>query len=162
MFTWIRLMLFVGGLAVLPACQITPSHAPADTPPADVQTITEHWPDGGLRLERHVLRLPDGTFQDHGLYTCWYPSGQKEYEGLYVSGQLHGVEVRWHDNGQKAVEQHWDHGVRHGPRYNWDPQGRLRKEEFYVNDRPDGTWTVYKDNGEVKWQQKFRAGNPLP
>lgn len=158
----IRFALVLFASSVLSACASTQPRAAERNSDTDVQTITEHWPDGRVRVERHVMRLPDDTLQDHGLYTCWFPSGQKEYEGLYVRGQLHGVEVRWHDNGQKAVEQHWDHGARHGPRYNWDPQGRLRKEEFYVNDRPDGTWTVYKDNGEIKWRQKFSAGDPIP
>jgi YD repeat-containing protein len=125
------------------------------------EVVREFWPDGQLRVEREVVRRPDGTLVNHGAYTSWLADGQKEYEGSYVRGQTDGVEYQWHDNGQLRSEQHYALGLRQGPRYDWDAQGRLRKEEHYADDLPDGQWTIWEGDGRIKWQGAFERGEPV-
>lgn len=147
-------------LALSAGCQrAAPSPMP-DAPPADVDVVREHWPNGRLKVEQQVLRRSDGTVVPHGRYTAWYDNGQMEYEATYVEGQIDGIETAWHRNGQKRTEQHYRRGLRHGPRYAWDEHGRLRQEENYADDLPHGTWTIWRDNGEVKWQAEFDHGVP--
>ena len=122
-----------------------------------VETI---WPDGKPRLRKQVLRQPDGTLLDHGIYTTWYDNGQKEFEGVYARGQLDGVATSWHRNGQKWVEEPYRLGRRHGARFSWDDKGVLRKEEHFVDDKPDGTWTTWDAQGRIKSQQHFDQGAP--
>jgi hypothetical protein len=147
-------------------CQQTdrPGSSPEtlDRPPESAQVVEEFWPDGALRLRKHVLCEPGRSPVDHGTYTRWYQNGHKEYEATYVRGQLQGIETTWHKNGQKHSEQYYDQGQRHGVRRDWDEQGRLRREEHYVKDRPDGTWTIWKPNGNIEWQARFDHGQPLP
>jgi hypothetical protein len=157
----IGFIAFVGIAAGLWGCQSNGGPAPGDRRVLNTQVIEDHWPNGQLRTRRHVLREEDGTLMDYGLYTCWYRSGQKEYEGRYDEGRLDGVETRWHENGEKATEQEYRMGLRHGYRRDWDPSGRLRKEEQYADDLPHGVWSVWKDNGDVKWQQVYRHGRPV-
>ena len=145
-----------------PGVRTAPLDQPADQAEEPQEIVEEFWPDGKPRLHRQVLRSPDGGLVNDGTYTRWYDNGRKEYEAVYVRGQLHGVETSWHRNGQKRTEQHYDHGVRHGVRHDWDEQGRLRREEHYVKDRPHGTWTIWKPDGTVKWQARFDHGKPLP
>lgn len=148
------------------ACQHANPGAPAaqtaEQPKEPVEIVEEFWPDGTPSLRKHVLRQPDQTLLNHGLYTRWHPNGRKAYEANYTRGQLHGVETAWHENGEKRAEQHYDHGLRHGLRRDWDQQGRLRREEGYVKDRPHGTWTIWKGDGTIKWQARFDHGQPLP
>jgi hypothetical protein len=169
----------LAALCMTPACQQTAkappdaassrarlgSGAPAALPgpatrPANVDE--ERWPNGVLRLQREVLRQPDGTLVNHGTFTTWYDNGQKEYEGTYVRGQLDGLARSWHRNGQQWTEEHYAAGQRAGVRYAWDEKGVLRKEEHYVDDKPDGTWTVWDEKGKIKAQQHFNRGAPLP
>ncbi len=126
----------------------------------DVRVVEDHWPDGKLRLRKHVLANSDGTTVDHGAFTRWYDNGVKEYEGLFIRRKVHGLETTWHRNGQKRTEQHYDHGLRHGPRFGWDDAGRLRQEEHYVRDKPDGTWTVWDAHGKLKWRGEFDNSVP--
>ncbi len=120
---------------------------------ADV--IEQFWPDGTLRERRHVIRLPNGTMLNHGLWTRWHRNGQKEYEARYDRGRLDGVERTWHENGRPRTEQHYSAGLRNGPRIAWDPQGRKRKEEHYRNDRPVGVWTIWDPHGRIVWQGRY-------
>jgi len=155
-----RTLLFVTLVLVSPlGCQQNAAKPQAD-PPGNVETIREYWPNGQLKVEKHVLRRRDGTTVEHGLYTGWYDNGQKEYGATYVDGKLDGVETAWHRNGKKRTEQYYQHGQRHGPRYTWDEQGRLRTEENYFDDRPHGTWTIWKEDGSIKWQAEFEHGLP--
>ena len=156
-------------LAMLTLCLCLPAGctygnrpAPMDPQVEKVDIVETHWPNGKLRVRKEVIRAPEGTLVDHGLYTQWYTNGRKEYEAVFVRGKVHGVETQWHRNGQKRTEQHYDHGLRHGPRYCWDQDGKKRKEEHYVKDQPDGTWTIWDKNGRIKWQGAFDKGVPLP
>jgi|GEM_PF-1864996 len=134
--------------------------APSERVAEDVRVVEEHWPDGTLRLRKHVVAGSDGVDVDHGAFVRWYDNGLKEYEGFFVYGKVHGIETAWHRNGQKRTEQHYDHGLRHGPRFGWDEAGRLRQEEHYVRNKPDGTWTVWSANGKLKWRGEFGKGTP--
>ncbi|MCK4341649.1 MAG: hypothetical protein KAY37_08000 [Phycisphaerae bacterium] len=164
MFSDTRLVLAILTtlIVAVSGCRQGDRMTPTEQPPALVETVEEHWPNGMLRVRKEVVRAADGTFSNHGRYECWYDTGQKEYEGFYVQGKLHGVETRWHKNGRKQTEQHYEHGLRQGPRRDWDDHGRLRKEEHYLDNKPHGTWTIRKENGEIKWRQRFDHGVPLP
>jgi hypothetical protein len=133
----------------------------APAAPANVRTAQEYWPDGNLRLRKDVLDRPDGTAVNHGTYTRWYPSGQKEYEATFDHGRKHGRTINWHKNGQVWMEQYYQHGQRHGPGITWDADGNNRKEENHRHGRPHGTWTVWAKDGTIKWQGYFERGEPV-
>ena len=128
----------------------------------EVKTVEEHWPDGTIRLRKHVMRKPDGTLANHGPYTRWYNHGAKEYEAVFVHGEKHGIAGLWHQNGRKWTEGHYVHGQRHGGRYVWDESGLKRKEEHYADGKPHGTWTVWDKHGKIKWQGGYDHGVPRP
>ncbi|MBN1512333.1 MAG: toxin-antitoxin system YwqK family antitoxin [Phycisphaerae bacterium] len=130
--------------------------------PANRTVDQENWPDGRPRLRAEMRVEPGGAKTLDGLYTLWFPTGQKQYEATYVDGRLHGTERQWHENGRLRVEQHYDHGLRHGPRYDWSASGQLRKEEHYDQDQPHGTWFIWDGKGKLKWQGRFDHGQPLP
>ena len=156
------LILFAGSLCSLTGCAHGTRQSDCGFPQAKVETLEENWPNGKLRLRRHVQRNPDGTLVDHGTCTQWYDSGQKKYEAVFVRGKIHGVETQWHENGRKRVEQHYDHGLPHGPRYSWDEEGRKRKEEQYEKGKPAGTWTIWKKDGSIKWQRRYNRDTAGP
>jgi hypothetical protein len=129
---------------------------------ANSEILEEHWPDGTLRLRREVIREPDGTIVNNGLYTRWHTNGQKEYEAHFVNGRKNGTTYRWHRNGQLWMEENYDHGKKEGASTTWDDKGRKRKIERYTAGKPDGVWTVWDADGEVEWQTEFDHGRPVP
>ncbi len=141
----------------------TPVQAPppaTTTAPADAlvpEVVEELWPDGRPRVRREVLRQPDGSVVEHGLYQSWYANGRKEYEGRYVQGKVDGLHRRWHPNGRPATEEHFCLGLRQGPRWVWDERGLLRKQEHFLDDRPVGLWRTWNSKGELRSQHMFDA-----
>jgi antitoxin component YwqK of YwqJK toxin-antitoxin module len=129
--------------------------------PTSAQTtlVEEHWPNGQLRLRKHVLVQEDGTPVDHGRFQRWYDNGEKEYEAVFVLGEKEGTTVRFHRNGRKATQQEYVKGLRHGPSVSWNPSGIKVKEENWAEGKPHGTWTIWK-NGEVKWRHTYKHGVP--
>ena len=159
---WLGPLVLTAGACSFLACGCRqPARATSVQPaPGKVEVVEEYWPNGKLRVRREVLRQPDGTLVDHGTYTCWFDHGGKEYEAVFLHGQVNGVATRWHRNGVKASEQYYANGKRDGPRYSWDENGVMRKEEHFVGDLPDGTWITWDDKGKIKAQQKFERGVP--
>jgi hypothetical protein len=153
-------LTFVACLSLPCGCRQSERTTRPQAAPGKPETVEERWPNGKLRVRREMLRQPDGTLVDHGNYACWFDNGGKEYEAVFVDGQVSGVATRWHRNGVKASEQYYANGKRNGPRYSWDENGVLRKEEHFVDDLPDGTWTTWDEKGKIKAQQKFDRGVP--
>jgi antitoxin component YwqK of YwqJK toxin-antitoxin module len=157
---WLAALPGLMALGLVAGCQQPAREAQRAAPAAKAEVVEEHWPNGGLRVRKEVLRSRDGTLVDHGTYTGWYDNGQVEYHGMFVQGKVDGVATRYHRNGQKAVEEYYANGVREGPRYSWDESGVLRKEEHFADDQPDGTWTTWDGQGKIKAQQRFERGVP--
>ena len=42
----------------------------------------------------------------HGIYTDWYLSGQKKWEGQYYYGQKQGIIISYYENGKKRNKEH--------------------------------------------------------
>ncbi len=153
----------LAALSCLPAgCTHGARPASADRLGEQAQTIEQYWPNGKLRLRKQVLKTPGGALVNHGAYTRWHDNGRKEYEGVYVDGELEGVETTWHKNGQKWIEAHYVGGKKHGPRYIWHETSTKIKEEHYVNGKPHGTWTVWSTSGRIRSQQTFEDNTANP
>ena len=133
----------------------------ADLPPDDVELVEEYWPDGQLKLRKHVLVQDDGTVANHGTFERWYDNGQKEYEAVFSHGRKEGTTVRYHRNGQRQSQQEYRDGKRHGRSVSWNPSGVKVKEESWADGKPHGTWTVW-ENGVVKWTHTYDHGDPEP
>jgi len=152
----------------VPAATATPPEPPAGRPaqaePAEdsPEVVETYWPNGEPRLRKEVIRTAGGEVVNHGSYTRWFPTGQLEYQAVFVHGGKDGVVTSWHRNGRKWMEEHYLDGKRHGTTVTWDDQGRKRKEESHLNGRPHGTWTVWDSKGRVKHRSHFDNGTPVP
>ena len=121
--------------------------------------VEEHWPNGQLRLRKHVLVLEDGSSVDHGIFERWHDNGNKEYEAVFVMGKKQGTTIRYHRNGRKATQQEYLKGQRHGRSESWNETGVKVKEENWYEGKPHGTWTIWQD-GKVKWSHTYEHGLP--
>lgn len=155
---YILLALLVAGCLV---ASPLPAGEPAPQPTRTADLVEEYWPNGRLRLRKHVLTLEDGTSVNHGRFERWYDNGQKEYEAVFVLGKKEGTTIRFHRNGRKASEQEYRKGLRHGRSTSWNPAGEKVKEENWAEGKPHGTWTIW-ENGKVRWRNTFNHGVPAP
>jgi antitoxin component YwqK of YwqJK toxin-antitoxin module len=73
----------------------------------------------------------------YGVWTAWYPNGQKQVEGEYREDVPTGQFTWWHENGQKQGEGQYDRGVK------------------------TGVWTTWHENGQKEIRSEFRAGVPV-
>ena len=79
--------------------------------------------------------MVEGSFLDgkpDGMWTYWFPNGQKKEEGNPVSSDStslaflnDGIWTFWHANGQ------------------------MKETGTYINGEKDGPWTEWHDNGQV-------------
>ncbi len=147
--------------ALVLGCVSTLHAVPPDPPSGTPEVVEEHWPNGQLRLRKQVRRLDDGTTVDHGTFERWYGDGGREYVAAFVDGRKDGTATRFHRNGRIASRQEFRDGTREGARVDWDDAGGKVKEEFWADDRPHGTWTIWRD-GEVEWTHTYVHGDPSP
>mgnify|MGYP001604218797 CR=1 FL=1 len=73
--------------------------------------FTLYWADG---KEDNTVKAEEGTYKNKkldGLYSKWFPNGQKWQEATYKDGNLNGLETTWYENGQKGGEQAYKDGI---------------------------------------------------
>lgn len=124
---------------------------PQPTPPPVVVgpgKLTEKYEGGAVRIEREVLKMSDDQIVNNGLFTEYYPNGQKFAEGRYADGVHVGQWSFWHDNGQLCKTVTFKNGRPDGA---WDvfrPDGTLLAKRIYKDNQRDGLWIIYQDDGK--------------
>lgn len=81
-----------------------------------------------------------------------------EYEGADGALILHGKLTNLWQNGRKKSEVNYVHGVKQGPRTAWYANGQMWSYGEYVDDREDGTWTVWLSDGRKAQEFHYRLG----
>ena len=78
--------------------------------------FTWYWVDGKeitVKAAEGRYKYAEGTYKNKeldGLYSKWWPNGQKWREATYKDGNLNGLETTWHENGQKRKEATYKNG----------------------------------------------------
>lgn len=88
--------------------------------------------------------------QPQGAWVSYFPSGDKEWERRYQSGQLDGPERRWYANGTQHIEGANRAGQLQGPWTEWDAAGKKRAEGEWYDGRRHGGWTFFADGLPVR------------
>jgi antitoxin component YwqK of YwqJK toxin-antitoxin module len=91
----------------------------------EISTAYYDWWQGSVG-EKVVI---EGKDELHGLWTWWFPNGQKQTEGKYLFGKTDGPWVWWHPNGQKWIEGAYVLGQKSGPWTWWQPDGTVEKTQ---------------------------------
>jgi uncharacterized protein len=92
----------------------------------------------------NIISAPDqpkGVDERHGMWSWWFPNGQKYSEGRYLEDQPVGKWTFWHANGQKHMEGEYLAGVQSGKWSTWQEDGTIvRVEEHAAEDdlAPEG------------------------
>ena len=84
-----------------------------------------------------------------GKYVIYYESGQKRYEGNFVSGKMEGKQIKWHENGQMSYEANFKYGKQQGPYIFWYENGQKSYEANYKKGKEDGIVTSWDREGNI-------------
>ena len=97
-----------------------------------VKEYRENYADGKPKVVYSAGIDEDGRFVLHGTQTWYYPDGQKQWDTAFESSRRVGVETWWSPEGTKGWQ--W--------RYNKDGTK---------------TWTVWRPDGRIKAQSRWRG-----
>ena len=106
-----------------------------------------------------VVVLPSSTYS--GMWTCYFPNGQKANEGHYKQGKLDGEGTQFENDGTKVV-MHFVKGEASGKVTGYYASGRVQFHGSltpgqiapgYRAPRPSGRWIWYNEDGSVKSTQ---------
>ncbi len=136
------------------------------------------WSDGTPKTEQG---WKDG--REQGLHRSWHASGGPEEESTYNDGHLDGPHRSWSAQGVLLVEGHYVAGEydgtwtwyyasgppkaridytaskRTGQRVSWHENGQKSGEqERYVDDKEEGVWTAWDEQGRVEESGPYEAG----
>lgn len=90
-----------------------------------------------------------GKDERHGVWTSWYPNGQKQMVGEYRNDIEVGRFTWWYDNGQKATEGEFKIGKPHGEWVWWHPNGQKATQGLYSLGNPTGRWSGWDESGRL-------------
>jgi len=97
----------------------------------------------------------EGDPVKHGVWTSWYPHGQRKLEGEYANDVPTGEFTWWHQNGQKSLKAAYRSGKKHGTWTWWHPNGLKSIQGDYVHDTPNGNWLWWNETGKVVQRADF-------
>ena len=96
-----------------------------------------------------------------GKYVIYYESGQKRYEGNFVSGKMDGKQIKWHENGQKSYEANFRYGKQEGPYIFWYENGQKSYEANYKKGKEDGIVTSWDREGNITKTEILENGKVI-
>tara|TARA_Y100000310_G_C20679347_1_gene815004 strand:- start:982 stop:1746 length:765 start_codon:yes stop_codon:yes gene_type:complete len=113
--------------------------------------------DKGTMLSVLLLTGEGGhiKLKPHGKWVCWYKSGEKRAEGVFVNGVCHGPFLGWHPNGQKETEGEIRYGEKQGWWTAWHNNGKKSAELVFRNDELHGMQSAWSYHGLHKQSECF-------
>ncbi len=93
----------------------------------------------------------------HGLWTSYYPNGQKQTQGEFRNDVPVGKFIWWHENGQRQAQGEYVNGTQQGTWITWYSNGqRESKTEYQQGDRV-GQTLRWKADGTLVDIQDFQT-----
>ena len=96
-----------------------------------------------------------------GKYVIYFESGQKRYEGNFVSGKMEGKQIKWHENGQMSYEANFKYGKQQGPYIYWYENGQKSYEANYKKGKEDGIVTSWDREGNITKTEILENGKVI-
>lgn len=141
-----------------------------------VEVLQDRYPNGQLRVERHVIRDQAGNFVNHGLWTAWRSDGNKIGGGEFDQGKRQGVWTRWFDPGESPLlsgpvyrkhqgpyfsEGTYVDGELHGPWIIYDAHKQKISHWEFDGGQQHGVWTWWYPNGQKEREMFFDHARPI-
>lgn len=140
---------------------------------------TFFYPDMKIHSEGiYIEKLKDSTWNYYAI------QGYKINEVNYVNNKKHGTELKFYENGNISEKSEWAHGINHGLTMRYYESGKvwmrilysngIMDGEYniyglqeniliqgqYKNNKREGKWLYFKNNGHVKDELNYKNGIP--
>jgi TonB family protein len=109
--------------------------------------VTDYYLSGQVQMTGTYRSIrPDDR---EGIFTWYYPDGQKQEECQYKNNMLHGLYQEWYKDGQSKIRQSFNEGFPDGPMKTWRQDGTLQLDVQYSKGEKHGFFMSYYINGQM-------------
>ena len=116
---------------------------------AEAELIQERYPDGQVKIERHVIRDLGDNYVNHGTWKKYDPSGNLVVEGQYLDGHRNGVWNAWYRAGEAAILAQHPFNQYKGP---------FVSQATFTQGKLDGSWRIFDGKQRKICQWSYAAG----
>ncbi|MDE0471381.1 MAG: hypothetical protein OXH57_05520 [Ekhidna sp.] len=102
-----------------------------------------------------------GIYEKGGLqgdFLSYYSDGSIKNKFSYKDGYQSGKNLEYYDSGQIKTESNYSSDGQDVAIRDFSVRGGLISQKFLKNNLPDGTWTIWDDNGDLKRTENYRKG----
>lgn len=117
--------------------------------PVETEVIHERYPNGSVKIERHVAQDADGNYFNHGPWTLWDQQGRLIAGGEFRHGKRHGKWVREFKANEGELFQL--------PLYK-QFSAPFTSEASFVDGQLNGAWDIYDFNRRPVSSWELRNG----
>ena len=125
-----------------------------------------------IEIKERVLKYPDGTTRERytyyidendlelkdGIWSKYYPNGQKKERSHWQDGMMHGQWELWYDNGDKKKESNWMYNKKNGIEKMWYQGGQIEYQCMWEEGVRQGIETYWYENGRKKSEVEYLDG----
>ena len=91
-----------------------------------------------------------------GQYYEYHDNGALKIEGIQNDkGNREGLWISYYENGIKWSESYYIDGIKNGHSLTFYPNGQVRYIGVYKNDKQNGTWKYYDEEGNLTKEENY-------
>lgn len=114
---------------------------------------------GNASLMAQDYNCTDDKGRRQGLWTDFYPNGQKRYEGNFKNNKCVGEFKYYDEQGRLKATNTFDKSGEKALNKTYSESGTLIATGYYVNQKKEGEWRYFsKDNGVLILQEENKNG----
>jgi antitoxin component YwqK of YwqJK toxin-antitoxin module len=133
----------------LPPDEAEPALLDRSVPQGQTEVIHERYPNGAVKIERHVAQDAEGNYFNHGPWTYWDQQGRLIAAGEFRQGKRHGRWVREFKANEGELFQL--------PLFK-QFTAPFASEATFVNGQLHGSWEIYDFNRRHVSSWEFKNG----
>jgi TonB family protein len=115
--------------------------------------VTDYYLSGQVQMTGTYRSIrPDDR---EGVFTWYFPDGQKQEECQYKNNMLHGLYQEWYKDGQIKIRQSFNVGLPDGPMKTWRQDGTLQLDVQYSKGEKHGFFMSYYINGQMARKELY-------
>jgi TonB family protein len=118
--------------------------------------VTDYYLSGKIQMTGTYKSIrPDDR---EGVFTWYYPDGQKQQVCEYRNNMLHGLFQEWYEDGQIKINESFSEGLLDGPMKTWRKDGKLEIDAQYSKGEKHGYFISNYENGQVARKELYDNG----
>ncbi len=116
--------------------------------------------NGQLAMEGSYDVVGFGDEVPVGLHISYYPNGKlMRKQNFNKQGLMIGLQEEYYENGQLRQQTNFtETGISDGTSTEYYPNGQVGRTGKYLNDKQEGTWFVYFENGKISQEITYKQG----